>query len=107
MSSTYNKILTMEMFVVTLEPFHLLTDAMSAEKSVSVSQLWSLLNHIKNVCGSDIPGNNFAEELKKMSSTLRKSIWKYIDERHGCLCFILVCVMIKISPYILTFVLLL
>lgn len=81
MTPSFDTLLMMEMFVQTLAPFHLLTDAMSAEKSVSVSSMWKLLSHIKQVCNTEISGD-IPENMKAIATTIRSAIWKYIDERY-------------------------
>ena len=82
MPPSYDTIQVMEMFVLTLKPFHLLTDAMSTEKTVSICSIWRLLLHIKKVCDTTIRGE-LSDALKKTSADVRTAIWTYINERYN------------------------
>lgn len=72
---------TMEMFVLTLMPFHALTDAMCMEKTVGVCSLYPLLEHIKQQCEAPVAGDLITEELAKTAKQIRTQIWDYIIER--------------------------
>lgn len=69
------------MFVLTLMPFHALTDAMCMEKTVGVCSLYPLLEHIKQQCEAPVAGDLITEELAKTAKQIRTQIWDYIIER--------------------------
>ena len=70
----------METFLHTLEPFRTLTDALSSSKSISISNVQPMLDHIESQCNEEIAAD-VPEDCKALSSEMRSKIWNYIDSR--------------------------
>ena len=87
LSPSWDTICCVNMFVSTLKPFTMLTDSMSAEKTVSMCSLYSLSLHIKKECETSI-NCDLSVELKQTSENIRSTVWEYIRERYVVIMYI-------------------
>ena len=88
MNPTWRDTSLMETLVNVLGPFHKLTDAISAEKSVTISSLHPLLQHVKQLCQVAADGDTEQSEesstSENISKALKTDIWEYINTRFVC-----------------------
>ena len=80
---SWDSICLMEMFVLTMGPFSTLTDILSTEKTVSISNLYPLMQHIKKTCESDLALKmpDASEEIIELSRLILRDVWTYIKTR--------------------------
>lgn len=84
MNLSVQSVSLMEKFVESLKPFSSLTDALSGEKTVTISCIYPLLKHIKDICTEDYgdeEDHGDEEDLRALSSEIRTFIWNYVKER--------------------------
>ena len=71
----------MEMFLATLKPLSKMTDALSESKEVSITKVYPTVQQIKMECGQGITNDDLPDEMKKLSKTIRKTIWTYMQDK--------------------------
>lgn len=87
LNPTWRDTTLMETLIETLRPFSVLTDAMSAEKTITISSLYPLLNHIKrlSVTGGDEPEAESESASSgacgSLAKEIKSDIWAYVNQR--------------------------